>query len=68
MEEMVLTAEEIAKQYSSAMDSVNLVAELKAKATLTVEEADCLARNVEHLGIMLAKTFWTTENLTPFQV
>jgi len=31
------------------------------------EWADCLARNKEHLNIMLAKDFWTTEDLTPFQ-
>jgi hypothetical protein len=24
-------------------------------------------RNKEHLNIMLAKDFWTTENLTPLQ-
>jgi hypothetical protein len=24
-----------------------------------------IARNVEHLKIMVAKTFWTTEDLTP---
>ena len=29
--------------------------------------ADCLARNKEHLKIMLAKDYWTTENLTPLQ-
>ena len=29
--------------------------------------ADCLLRNKEHLKIMLAKDFWTTEDLTPLQ-
>jgi hypothetical protein len=29
--------------------------------------ADTVARNKEHLKIMLAKDFWTTEDLTPLQ-
>jgi len=29
--------------------------------------ADCLERNKEHLRIMLAKDYWTTEDLTPLQ-
>jgi hypothetical protein len=29
--------------------------------------ADCLSRNKEHLVIMLAKDYWTTENLTPLR-
>jgi hypothetical protein len=31
------------------------------------EWADTVARNKEHLNIMLAKDFWTTEDLTPLQ-
>jgi len=27
----------------------------------------CLSRNKEHLQIMLAKDYWTTEDLTPLQ-
>jgi hypothetical protein len=30
--------------------------------------ADCLLRNKQHLKIMLAKDFWTTEDLAPLQV
>jgi len=60
-----LTVEEIAQHYSAAMDSVNLIVELEAKATLTEEETDAVSRNKEHLGIMLAKDYWTTEDLTP---
>jgi hypothetical protein len=29
--------------------------------------ADTLKRNKEHLKIMLAKDFWTNENLAPLQ-
>ena len=31
---------------------------------LTADKQDCVNRNVEHLEIMLAKDFWTTENMT----
>ena len=56
-----------ARQYSASMDSVNLINDLLAKPSLTEEEQDCISRNVEHLEIMVAKDYWTTENLTPLQ-
>jgi hypothetical protein len=34
---------------------------------LDADWADCLSRNKEHLVIMLAKDFWTNENLAPLQ-
>ena len=55
-----------ARHYSAAMDSVNLINDLLAKPSLTEEEQDCINRNVEHLKIMVAKDFWTTEDLSPF--
>ncbi len=61
------TAEEIAKHYSAAMDSVNLLEAGKPENMDDQEWADCVARNKEHLRIMLAKTFWTNQNLTPLQ-
>ena len=61
------TAEEIARHYSAAMDSVNLINGEKPATMSDADWADCLARNKEHLVIMLAKDFWTTENLTPLQ-
>ena len=61
------TAEEIARHYSAAMDSVNLI-NAGRPANMTVGRwADCLRRNREHLKIMLAKDFWTTEDLTPLR-
>ena len=54
-----------AQQYSASMDSVNLINKLLAKPSLTEEEQDTVDRNVEHLEIMVAKDFWTTEDLTP---
>jgi hypothetical protein len=75
------TAEQIARHYSAAMDSVNLInagrpsqtvkdAEGQESIVFTVSEedwADTVARNKEHLKIMLAKDFWTTEDLAPLQ-
>jgi hypothetical protein len=53
-----------AQQYSASLDSVNLINDLLAKPLLTEEEQECIARNVNHLEIMVAKDFWTTEDLT----
>ena len=61
------TAEEIAKHYSAAMDSVNLINAGQPEGMTDENWADCLSRNKEHLKIMIAKTFWTNENLTPLQ-
>ena len=63
---MEMTPERIAQSYSAAMDSVNLINDLKAKGALTEEELDRVSRNQEHLSIMLDKDFWTTEDLVPF--
>lgn len=60
-----LTAEEIARHYSAAMDSVNLINALAAQESRTTEEQNTVSRNVEHLEIMVAKDYWTTEDLAP---
>ena len=65
--ELELTAEEIAKSVSAAYDSVNLLAELKAKETLTEEETATVTRNVEHIRIMMGKE-WFVGGLTKKQV
>jgi hypothetical protein len=62
-----ITAEQIAKHLSAAMDSVNLINAGKPELMEDADWADCLSRNKEHLKIMLAKDFWTTEDLTPLQ-
>lgn len=62
-----LTPEQIAQHYSACMDSVNLINGGKPEGMTDSEWADCLARNKEHLAIMLAKDFWTTEDLAPLQ-
>ena len=61
------TPEEIAQHYKSAMDSVNLINAGKPEDMTAEEWADTLKRNKDHLVIMLAKDYWTTENLTPLR-
>jgi hypothetical protein len=62
-----LTPEQISKHYSAAMDSVNLINAGKPEGMTAEDWADCLSRNKEHLVIMLAKDYWTTEDLAPLQ-
>ena len=62
-----ITVEQIAQNYSAALDSVNLINGGQPEGMTDADWADCLSRNKEHLKIMLAKDFWTTENLTPLQ-
>ena len=61
------TAEEIARHYAAALDSVALINGEKPEGVEDAEWADTVARNKEHLVIMLAKDFWTTEDLSPLQ-
>ena len=62
-----ITAEQIAQHYSAAMDSVNLINAGQPEDMTDADWADCVSRNKEHLIIMLAKDFWTTEDLTPLK-
>jgi hypothetical protein len=59
--------QQVAKDYSAAMDSVNLLLAGKPEKMDDAEWADTVARNKEHLKIMLAKDFWTNENLKPLE-
>ena len=67
--EKEITAEEIAQHYSAMGDSVDLIngiidGSLMADDTQE-DKNDCVDRNVRHIQIMLAKDFWTTEDLQP---
>ena len=65
MEEV--TTEEIAQHYSALGDSVDLINQYNSSppSDLSADEvADAISRNKEHLVIMLAKDFWTTEDMT----
>jgi len=61
------TAEQIAKHYSAAMDSVNLINGGKPAGMTDDTWAECLNRNKQHLQIMLAKTWWTDQDLAPLR-
>jgi hypothetical protein len=65
-EEVVLdvpSAEEIAQHYSAMGDSVALINEVIASGDTDEESVDTIARNKEHLELMVAKDFWTTEDM-----
>jgi hypothetical protein len=62
-----LTPEQIAQHYKAAMDSVNLLNAGKPEEMSDEDWADCAKRNKDHLEIMLAKDFWTDEDLKPLQ-
>jgi hypothetical protein len=61
------TAEEVARSYSAAMDSVNLLNAGQPENMSDEDWTDTVKRNKEHLNIMLAKDFWTTEDLAPLK-
>lgn len=59
------TTEQIAQHYSACMDSVNLINAGQPADMNDADWADTVQRNKDHLVIMLAKDFWTTEDLAP---
>jgi hypothetical protein len=61
------TAEEIARHYSAAMDSVNLINAGKPEGMSAEDWADTVSRNKEHLKIMVAKDFMQGQDLAPLQ-
>ena len=62
------TAEEIAQDYTAMGHSVDLINAIIAGTQMaddTAEEKqDCVDRNVAHLEIMVAKDYWTSEDMT----
>jgi len=62
------TAEQIAQHYTAMGHSVDLINAIIAGEAMADDDAadkqDCVNRNVEHLKIMVAKDFWTTEDMT----
>ena len=61
------TPEQVAKHFSACMDSVNLINAGQPEGMTAEDWNDTVARNKEHLVIMLAKDYWTTEDLAPLQ-
>jgi|TARA_B110000285_G_scaffold76586_1_gene88232 hypothetical protein len=64
------TAEEIAQEYKAMADSVTLINDVIAGNTManewdTAEDKQaCVDRNVDHLEFMVAKDYWTDEDMT----
>ena len=63
-----LTAEQIAQNYSAMGDSVALINDVIAGTenifTSIEDKQDCVDRNVAHLELMVAKDYWTSEDMT----
>ena len=59
-----LTAEEIAANYTAMGHSVDLLNAGKPEDMEDGEWTDTVSRNVEHLQLMVAKDYWTTEDMT----
>jgi hypothetical protein len=63
-----LTTEEIAQNYTAMGHSVELINAIIAGTAMADDEAeekqDCVDRNVAHLEIMVAKDYWTDEDMT----
>ena len=63
-----ITSEQIAQNYTAMGHSVDLINAIIAGDTMADDDAadrqDCVDRNVEHLQLMVAKDYWTTEDMT----
>ena len=63
-----LTTEQIAQNYTAMGHSVDLINAIIAGTAMADDEAedkqDCVDRNVAHLEIMVAKDYWTDEDMT----
>ena len=68
MSEDVKTAEDIAQDFTAMGHSVELINGIIDESKMVDESAEekqsCVDRNVEHLEIMVAKDFWTDEDMT----
>ena len=64
----VKTAEDIAQDYTAMGHSVDLINGIIDGSKMADESAEdrqsAVDRNVEHLEIMVAKDYWTTEDMT----
>lgn len=66
MPDETLTTEEIQRHYDAALDSVTVINDLMALDSRDDDQTANVARNVEHLQIMVAKDYWTdAQDLAP---
>ena len=63
-----ITSEQIAQNYTAMGHSVDLINAIIAGDAMADDDAadrqDCVDRNVEHLELMVAKDYWTSEDMT----
>ncbi len=63
-----ITTEQIAQNYTAMGHSVQLITDVIAGDAMADDEAEerqgCVDRNVEHLQLMVAKDYWTSEDMT----
>jgi len=59
------TVEEIARHYSAAMDSVNLLNAGQPEGMSDEDWADTVSRNVEHLRIVVERDYMQDQDLAP---
>jgi hypothetical protein len=68
MSEEVKTAEDIAQDFTAMGHSVDLINGIidgsKMAGESDEDKKDCVKRNVEHLELMVAKDYWTNEDMT----
>ena len=68
MSDEVKTAEEIAQDYTAMGHSVDLINGIIDGSKMADEEAaerqNAVDRNVKHLELMVAKDYWTDEDMT----
>lgn len=63
-----ITAEQIAQHYTAMGHSVDLINRIIAgdedEAMETADRVDSVDRNVRHLELMVARDYWTNEDMT----
>ncbi len=65
--EEVITVEEIAQHYSAMLDSVKLLEGGNVHDYSDEDWLDTVGRNKRHLELMLAKDFWTDEDMSSIE-
>lgn len=58
------TADKIAAHYTAMGHSVDLINAGQPENMEDADWTDTVSRNVEHLKIMVAKDYWTSEDMT----
>jgi len=63
-----ITTEQITQNYTAMGHSVQLITDVIAGDAMADEDAEerqaCVDRNVAHLELMVAKDYWTDEDMT----